>query len=70
MNEDIELIRMYDEIVDKEYPTPEVSGLSTLRKEDREDEWLEDGWLRIFTGGSVTKPDDWWLARGGSGIDF
>lgn len=38
MNQDIELIRLYDEIADKEKPTPEVPKLSTLREEEREDE--------------------------------
>ena len=62
MNEDIELIRLYDEIDDKEKPTPEVPMLSTLNEEERQDEWWEDGWLRIFTDGSASRPDDWRLA--------
>ena len=34
MNEDIELIRLYDEIADKEKPTPEVPNLSTFKEEE------------------------------------
>ena len=49
----------------RRYPT-----LSSLSNAQRTDELWEDGWLRVFTDGSVSNPSDPRLALGGGGIYF
>ena len=48
----------------------ELPSLEGISKKLRTDELWGDGWLRIFTDGSVLHPEDWRIARGVAGVYF
>ena len=68
--ESAELTAINDAKVDDEGDAAEVPQLETLSGEQRQNEIWQEGWLRIFTDGGVSNPDDNRVSIGGCGIAF
>ena len=68
--ESSQLIQWQDHTQEDEGDAAEVPQLSELPEASRHDELWHGEWLRIFTGGGVSDPDDCRLSLGGCGVFF
>ena len=70
MNERKEIIDIDDQRHVEEENVPSLPELTTLSAQERIDEWWEDGWLRLFTDGSVSNPTNPRIDWGGGGLFY
>ena len=65
-----QLIQWHDHKQEDEGDAAEVPQLTELPQLSRQDELWHEDWLRIFTDGGVSDPDDCRLSLGGCGVYF